>query len=167
MKRGITPENANEFHAPGGGRTLSILVNSLANVPVDRRPRILTILRAGYAESVAREVKPQRYGLDVVGAKIVRKDEIGISSSFDDDILSNQRNGILESYLVCTPDVVSEPDPAHLTGRELIPVPHCEHRFLLEEINAEVSLHYRRIYLPEWKQIESQTQALLRSFYSQ
>ena len=163
----VTPENANEFHAPGGGRTVSILVDSLAQISEDRRKDVLLTGRASFEQFVEREIKPSRYGLDVIGAKVVRKDEIiGNSSFFDDDILSNQSNGVLESYLHCTPEVIPDPEPARLTGRELIPVPHCEHMFYLDEINAEVSLHYRRMYLREWREIESQTRALLRSFYS-
>ena len=164
---GINPRNGQEFHAPGGGRTIRIYVESLAKIPLDRRPAILQIGKAMREGLSPHESKEPRYGLEVMGAKVVRIGEVlGNSHLFDNDVLSDNNGGLLQSYLSCTPMIILEPDPAKVTGKDLVPVPHCDHYFVLEEIDAEVELHYRRVYLPEWRAIEDQTRALLRSFYT-
>ena len=164
---GINPQNGHEFHAPGGGRIIGIFVESLLKFPVERRPRILLIDRNLDESYSPHEPKVTRYGLEVSGAKVIRIGKVlGNSDPSDNDVLSNTKDGILQSYLSCTPMIIPEPDPVRVTGKDLIPMPHCDHHFLLEEINAEVELHYRRVYLSEWRTIEEQTRALLRSFYT-
>ena len=163
---GINPRNGQEFHAPGGGRTIRIYVESLAKIPLDRRPTVLSIDKATAESYAHHEPREPRYGLDVSGAKAVRIGALGMSEPGDEDVLSKTSGGVLQNFLRCTPMTIPEPHPTRVTGKVLVPVPHCDHYFVLEEINAEVELHYRRVYLPEWRAIEDQTRALLRSFYT-
>jgi hypothetical protein len=68
--------------------------------------------------------------------------------------------GHLKTAIFCT----AEEAQVLVDGSEYDSVGQCEHIFIDSELNALVSVHYRRVYLDQWRQVEAEWRKLLESF---
>lgn len=167
-----TPANLSKLKDPKGNG-LTILINGLAstrfNAPGDRpqdlvRSSLETALDQmlqsnGPTLVPVMEFKP-RHGLRAFGPSL---DDRPTQSGLSYQILIPEGSGLtVESnvYLRCVHEGVPEPE-ASPTSRF---VPHCSQRFASERFRAMVDVHYRRIHLSNWRQIQKQVEQKLESF---
>ena len=108
--------------------------------------------------------KPEQYGLKRIGIDFKKysdyseRDRGGIVQR---DIYYLRDSGDhLQTEIFCT----AEEADTHEDGPPYNSVAQCEHKFIDTKMNALVAVHYRRAYLPEWREVEARWRNLLESF---
>lgn len=167
--------NDKAFDVPGGGRVLSILIDSDAvDSAAHRWDRLHMHLRGDlmfsrmlcYPHYPGNAIchnqkqlsrKPNRYGLKHRGVDFNRFKDIPKQDyrMFDDVFYANGLGSNLKLYITCTP---FEAKPG------IMLVPQCNENFVYKPWNALVSVHYRRVYLRNWRAIQYKVEGLLASF---
>lgn len=170
--------NDKEFDVPGGGRLLTILVQSGAfdpkvhsqdrlhiglNVELSFTKRVCVPAPPAHAtchEMRALDRKPPRFGLKRIGVDFSQFSDLPKEEyrHYDDIYYTPELGGGLETYIKCTADEM----PTRFGGHPY--VPQCTQYFVFKPLNAWVSVNYRRVYLNSWRSIESSVEGLLRSF---
>jgi hypothetical protein len=108
--------------------------------------------------------KPDKFGLQRVGIDFKKysdyseKNRGGIPQR--DMYYLRDREGHLQTSIACT----AEEADTHEDGPPYDSVAYCEHKFIDARLNALVAVHYRRAYLPEWRDVEAGWRRLLESF---
>lgn len=188
-----TPANYAEFHVPGRGRVMNMLMRSgsiedINGKHYDRLQNRMNVLidfakhmcipppspynldgSSNHAVCDDRkwpDVKSPMFGLKRLGVdfgKYPALPEIEHRDLFKNDIYYAPDLGDgLETIISCTADEVKtvETGPAPI-------IPQCEHTFIFKPLNAEVSIGYRRVYLKDWKAIQTAWERLLQSMIVQ
>lgn len=174
-----TVANNKEFQAPGGGRTLSILVSSGAVDPeIHTQDQLHVALQADIyvyltdvciprlpENAVCHHVnklykKPSKFGLKREGIDFSQFPDLPkeLYHEYDDIYYVPEVGGGLQTYIKCTADEVG----ATVSGYQYIP--HCQQHFIFKPLNAAVKVTYRRVYLGDWQKIQTEVEKLLQSF---
>jgi hypothetical protein len=66
----------------------------------------------------------------------------------------------LKTIILCTAEEAVTVDD----GSQSSPIAQCEHKFIDSRLNALVNVHYRRVYLEHWRDVEAAWRKLLDSF---
>jgi hypothetical protein len=157
-----TADNRTEFSVPGGGRRLSIRIDSVADVAPERRQRLLDLHLEGKLRHERYDMQGIHYSLEKLGNRFYIRPQ-GVPNAGtpverqSDDIFFLREQGKVRSLLECAPE------PPQFGVRS----PSCRHVFIIDDLDVETHMHYRREYLPEWRRIETEVAALIRSFYQQ
>jgi hypothetical protein len=181
-------KNRGEFNQPGGGRLMRALLHSGAIDDFSERHFDATQLRFDVAidESVhdlcvtqvksggrrnsqcyvrdAADVKKPKFGLLRLGVDFSKYPDFPESARSDiyarDIYYLRDAQGKLKTVILCT----AEEAKTAADGPQYHIIPQCEHDFVSEELNAYVSLNYRRAYLQDWRTLEAAWRKLLESF---
>lgn len=169
-----TRSNDEEFKAQGGGRAMSILIDSGAIDPkahaIDQLHRILNATISRYLSRICiprrgpdahcfdlkePDIKPDRFGLKHIGVDFSRHPEIAKDDyrRYRDIYYTPDLGERLHTLISCTPD-----------EDEINPSPHCRQHFLFKPMNAWVHVNYHRVQLKDWKEIQAAVETLLQSF---
>jgi len=186
-----TLNNKSEFYlrySDGGGRTLSISIDTLAYVKNEDTLKAKTsgmylnrimnrLLLKDYQTSALQnryglKVKGNRFAINPQTGKLIKDEKknqkvyfqdkwVKIKNKGDryyqkDDVLYYDREGKVRSLIECMPDPIPK-------GK----VAHCDHIFIMDDLDAKLKIHYHRDFLPEWQTIENKVKELIRSFYKQ
>lgn len=188
---GLVPDNGanhDEFNRPGGGRLMMALLHSGAidnfghwhidalqvqlDLAVDDSAHHLCVTpmelgsgtQARCYNRKAPDVKSSRFGLQRLGvdfSKYPNFSEIARADLHARDIYySRDAAGSLKTVIVCSAEEAKTADD----GPQYRLVPHCQHHFVSEKLNALVSVGYCRVYLKDWRDIEAAWRSLLESF---
>ena len=189
-----SPSDDKEFHAPGGGRMIKINIEFEFSKPNLNHLRYLNRLVGEYVlEDLQyalnsfpdgslqnRRKGNSLYGLlpyyvnyDNVLIFLNRNRLVPLPALSEDDIYRfddwyirrDDKENVI-TYIRCHTRDMPDPPDASITGKVIIRVPHCNHRIQLLQYDAAVTIHYRRIYLPEWQAIENAVRALITQFES-
>ncbi|WP_376961175.1 hypothetical protein ABNQ39_14920 [Azospirillum sp. A26] len=185
---GLEPRHAGndaEFKAPGGGRKIAIEIDFFKDA--SRRARFLNRLRgdaeyrAGWRKTPEsfEEMTPASdiYGLTrkVIDIEMLKKfimannpsritngeiDKFEISNWHDYYYKENE-NGDVVVLIKCSTDFSLDPDESLLNGRNIVPVPYCDHYFKDDGYNLNARLIYRRKFLKDWREIQDFTEAII------
>jgi hypothetical protein len=102
------------------------------------------------------DVKPAKFGLQRRGVDFNKHPEIPEAARGGmpqrDIYFLRDDGGSLKTVILCTAEE-AKTDAAQ-----------CEHKFIDEKLNALVSVHYRRLYLQNWREVETAWRKLLDSF---
>ena len=114
--------------------------------------------------SKAADVKPVRYGLQRQGVDFKKHPELPEAAQRDrslrDIYYLRDDGGSLKTVILCTAEearTVDDGPQYHVVGQ-------CEHKFIDAKLNALVSVYYRRVYLQNWREVETAWRKLLESF---
>jgi hypothetical protein len=110
----------------------------------------------GCKERKEGDVKPAKFGLQRRGVDFNKHPDIpeaarGAMSQRDIYYLRDD-GGSLQTLILCTAEEAKTE------------AAQCEHKFIDEKLNALVSVHYRRVYLQNWREVETAWRKLLESF---
>lgn len=110
------------------------------------------------------DVKPAKFGLQRLGVDFNQHPEVPAAAWQDmsqrDIYYLRDDGGTLRTVIFCTAEeakTVDDEPQGH-------GVAQCEHKFIDEKLNALVSIHYRRVYLQDWREVEAAWRKLLESF---
>jgi hypothetical protein len=110
----------------------------------------------GCKERKEADVKPAKFGLQRQGVDFNKHPdipEVARAGMPQRDIYYlRDDGGSLKAVILCTAEE-ARTDAAQ-----------CEHKFIDEKLNALVSVHYRRVYLQNWREVEAAWRKLLESF---
>ena len=178
--------NEADFRTPGGGRKVVIAVRFFRHP--ERRHMFLTRLVFDpeerkriiqYPSDFSNRIHAEQiFGLNAAFIDIRKVAEFlamyeGQSSSslegtgllrWLDLFYRTDHNNTVITLIQCSTRELVDPPEDTITGKTVVPVPGCSHEFVIDEINASVSLSYRRKLLPEWQMIESGVRHALLSF---
>jgi hypothetical protein len=191
---GLVPDtggNHAEFNQPGGGRLMMALLHSGAienfghtrfnalqsefeiAVKFSTEDVCITpmdlhngkgVQKAKCYDRNAPDIKSAKYGLDRLGVNFSRYPdfpEIDRSGLYESDIYySRDPSGELRTVILCTAEEAKTVDD----GPQYRIVPQCQHKFVSDQLNALVSINYRRVYLQDWRAIQTAWSRLLQSF---
>jgi hypothetical protein len=110
------------------------------------------------------DTKPEKFGLKRIGIDFKKYSDYPEKNrggmSLRDIYYLRDSEDHLQTIILCTAEEAQVPDD----GPPFESVAQCEHKFIDTKLNALVSVHYRRAYLPEWREVEAGWRKLLESF---
>lgn len=180
-----------ESAVPGGGRLMSVLVDSgavedyggrhydslklafdLATESSTQHLCVPPMEQAEYDQNTktkcyprdSPDAKPSKFGLNRVGVDFTKYPDIPQAARFDPNAQ--------DIYYIRGSDgrlqtiILCTPEEAKTVedGPQYHRVAQCEHKFVSERLNALVSIGYRRVYLKEWRALQQAWDQLLTSF---
>jgi hypothetical protein len=182
-----TMENNSEFQVPGGGRMMDLFMRSGAIEDVDGKhynrlqnslevriedsrhvciaPAILfnedgTRNQALCHDRAWPDEKPTRFGLKHMGVDFSKYPDFpkGDYRLMDDLYYAPDLGRPVQTVITCTAEELDavESGPIRL-------IPQCRHLFIFKPLNAWVSIRYRRVYLKDWRAIQTAWEKLLQS----
>jgi hypothetical protein len=166
-----TKETLEDFTRPGGGNNVEGLVESVVWAGSARREKDFLAVRLEIERqylvqgtrappSITIEAKPDRFGLKRIGPRNIPAD-INPYTALRDLYYLGETPESSPFFIVCDAEEVrsKEDDP------DAVFVPHCEQYLMLPELSAIVKFDYRRVFLPDWREIQSKVERLLLSFH--
>ena len=109
------------------------------------------------------DVKTDRFGLHRQGVDFKKYSDYsqqGRGGLSQRDIYYLRDGSVLKTIVLCTAEEALTVD----AGPQYRLVGQCEHQFIDSKLNALVTVHYRRVYLEHWRDIETAWRKLLESF---
>ena len=187
-------ETHKEFGVPGGGRQLTVLLQSGA--VEDYGGKHYDALQSWFEIAVKDSMHlcitpPAPYNLDGTPANVkcyersypdkkppkFGLERIGVDFSKYPDFPVDQRNGLYQDDILFSDKVDAERRTVILCmaeeartvedGPQYFMVAQCQHRFVFKPLNALVTINYRRVYLKDWRAMQAAWEKLLLSFISE
>jgi hypothetical protein len=122
------------------------------------------VTRALCQERTEADVKPAKFGLKRLGVDFKKyadySERYRGEFSQRDVYYLRDGGGSLKTVILCTAEEAKTVDD----GPQYHSVGQCEQKFIDAKLNALVSVHYRRVYLQEWREVEAAWHKLLDSF---
>ena len=169
-------KNTSEFEVRGGGRSLLYMLESAARERIDGVDRDALTVRRDFnlaqlqnmcvptgqpmpnnvsCTKLSPQIDAQEFGLRKLGRDYAAYPILpDMSGSVTDLYQALDAGGNLATFITC--NVADVPKP--------VPAPHCTQVFDDDELNAIVEVHYRKEYLPQWREIQSSSLKLIATF---